>query len=897
MASPIFEGTDPMARDVGSALIGDLAAPDPWPLVGRSREISQLQASISSRRGAVIVGEAGVGKTVLATLGVEFARDRNLSVALVAGTEAARPYPFGAFAALLHRDSDLVGPESHADQLRRYMHELLDDAGQRPLLVVVDDAHLLDDGSASLVHQLVHTGAATVIACVLPLGRAPGGDPLVLLWKDYGATRIELGSLDGQAVEDLLFAVLGGPVDTVSIRQIAERSLGDPLFLHELLAAALENGSLREEGGVWRLRGALQPNARLAEMVTTRLGRLSDDERHALELTALGEPLAQPALDQLADAEAIDSLEARGLIVSRMDGRRLQVRLAHPVYGDVVRSGINPRRQRLLGRELAEASAGRRKDDTLLRASLRLAGGDGSSDLLVAGARAARERRDYALAERLARAAIDDGEGFEARLLAADAAHMSGRHEQAASELDGLASLAAETSERVRVCLLRFDHEFFLHGAAGVTAIDALLATDLDPVWRDELLARRLSLDGLIRGPAAVIDAVEPIAETIGARRTSMHTLLGGCLTRTGRLHQALAFLVPPSGTTVRQGSTVLSEPWNPFGNHVLALIGLGRLDEAEGLLTAAQQELSAHEGSQESAIVAASLAALRLEQGRVQAAFLQAASAAALFLDLSLPVCARWCEALAANALSLAGVAPKANQTLAALDALGLPTDMSYEVEVLQARAWARAASGDVGTARTSLETAVERGKETGDLLGATRALHGMARMGRARQVVDEMGALASKVDGELERGPLFLHSGRRRQGQSGARRRGRPVRGAGCAPLRSRSPGRVSCPSPARRLEPRRRGDAAGGRSASRPLRRRRHAVRPRHWARARLTPAELDTALQAATGSTDKQIAEMMHLSVRTVENRLHRAYQKLGLSHRRDLAEALRDLPGI
>jgi hypothetical protein len=187
-----------------------------------------LQASISGRRGAVIVGTAGVGKTVLATLGVEFARHLKMSVALVARTEAARPYSFGAFAALLHRDSDLVGPESHADQLRRYMHELLDDAGQRPLLVFVDDAHRFDDGSASLVHQLVQTGAATVIACVLPLARAPGGEPMVALWKDYGAARIELGSLDGQAVEDLLLAVLGGPVDTVSLRQLAERSLGDP---------------------------------------------------------------------------------------------------------------------------------------------------------------------------------------------------------------------------------------------------------------------------------------------------------------------------------------------------------------------------------------------------------------------------------------------------------------------------------------------------------------------------------------------------------------------------------------------------------------------------------------------------------------------------------------------
>jgi hypothetical protein len=194
-----------MARDVGSALVGrDPAGVARWPLVGRSSEIAQLKTSISGRRGAVITGPAGVGKTVLAAVGVEFGRELGMSVALVSGTEVARPYPFGAFASLLHRDSDLVGNESHADQLRRYMHELLDDAGPRPLLLLVDDAH--------------------VVACVLSSGRAaqPGVDPMVVLWKDFGAARIELGPLDGQAIEDLLSAVLGASVDTVSLRQIVE---------------------------------------------------------------------------------------------------------------------------------------------------------------------------------------------------------------------------------------------------------------------------------------------------------------------------------------------------------------------------------------------------------------------------------------------------------------------------------------------------------------------------------------------------------------------------------------------------------------------------------------------------------------------------------------------------
>ena len=79
---------------------------------------------------------------------------------------------------------------------------------------------------------------------------------------------------------------------------------------------------------------------------------------------------------------------------------------------------------------------------------------------------------------------------------------MSGRHEQAASELHALERQAADTNERVRVSLLRFDHDFFLRGTADMTGIDALLATDIDPVWRDELSARRLCLDALVRAPA-----------------------------------------------------------------------------------------------------------------------------------------------------------------------------------------------------------------------------------------------------------------------------------------------------------------------------------------------------------------------------------------------------------
>ena len=58
-----------------------------------------------------------------------------------------------------------------------------------------------------------------------------------------------------------------------------------------------------------------------------------------------------------------------------------------------------------------------------------------------------------------------------------------------------------------------------------------------------------------------------------------------------------------------------------------------------------------------------------------------------------------------------------------------------------------------------------------------------------------------------------------------------------------------------------------------------------------RARLTGAERDTALLAARGRTNKEIAEQLGLSVRTVENRFQRSYEKLGISTRKDLTAAL------
>jgi DNA-binding NarL/FixJ family response regulator len=59
----------------------------------------------------------------------------------------------------------------------------------------------------------------------------------------------------------------------------------------------------------------------------------------------------------------------------------------------------------------------------------------------------------------------------------------------------------------------------------------------------------------------------------------------------------------------------------------------------------------------------------------------------------------------------------------------------------------------------------------------------------------------------------------------------------------------------------------------------------------ARAQLTTAEWEAAQLAAGGLSNKQIAERLFLSVRTVENRLQHVYGKLGITSRAELAGAV------
>jgi len=67
----------------------------------------------------------------------------------------------------------------------------------------------------------------------------------------------------------------------------------------------------------------------------------------------------------------------------------------------------------------------------------------------------------------------------------------------------------------------------------------------------------------------------------------------------------------------------------------------------------------------------------------------------------------------------------------------------------------------------------------------------------------------------------------------------------------------------------------------------------VRRRDAGRERLTPQELRIAELVADGGSNREVAEQLFLSPRTVGYHLARVYQKLGVSSRTRLARALRE----
>ncbi len=423
-----------MPGDQGHASV----LPGVWPLMGRDRELEAIAAARASPgcHGVVLIADAGVGKSRLAREAKDAAQHEGAFVDWVQATRSGAAVPLAAMA-------DLVPDEVRSDDvvalMRRCGEELRARAGSREVVIGVDDAQLLDPVSAALVLHLATSGSAFVLATVR--AGEPCPDAIVSLWKDDTARRMELAYLSNDAVRSLVEAALGDPVEEAALDWVAEVSRGNVLYVRELVRGAVEAGALVRSPGFWRLEGRLTASPSLVDLIGQRMDGLTASHLQAVELLALGEPLALAEIEALTSEETLLEAESHGLIATDGD----EVRLAHPLYGEAVRRRLPPLRARSLRMRLVEVLERRDafgSDDALRAARLRLDAGAGLSvDLALHGARAANRAGDPDLGAELAALAGADTD-LVAGMLLAQSHTMRNRYEEAESALAAVEPLA-----------------------------------------------------------------------------------------------------------------------------------------------------------------------------------------------------------------------------------------------------------------------------------------------------------------------------------------------------------------------------------------------------------------------------------------------------------------------
>ena len=336
---------------------GAVAAATDEPLVGRGAELARCEALLAAADGGearvlAVAGEAGIGKTRLATAVADDARARGGDV--LWGRAVADAAPFAPWQPVLRalrgaarQDADLArlagdgagGGED--DRLRLFDavgHALERVAAERLLLVVLEDLHRADASSLALLRHVV--GALGPARLLLLVTHRSADDGLAGLEQEPHSERM---TLRGLAEEDVRRLLPPGADAQATAAVVHRRTGGNPFFARELVRL-LET----EAGGPGRL-DAVPGSVR--DVVARRLEALSGEARGVLEAgAALGRPFGIGTVARLAGgspadaADAVDEAIAAELLVPA-PGRPGRHDFAHDIVRDAVYGRLARRRR------------------------------------------------------------------------------------------------------------------------------------------------------------------------------------------------------------------------------------------------------------------------------------------------------------------------------------------------------------------------------------------------------------------------------------------------------------------------------------------------------------------------------------------------------------------------
>ncbi len=871
-----------------------------WPFVGRERELAAVRKALADGHltGVVLVGPSGVGKTRLARAVAARAEAAGAAVRWVMATRSASGIPLGAMGQLL---STWDGPGSHAVHLLpNTARHLVEEAGGRRLLLAVDDAHLLDATSAALIHHLAVTGAATVVVTARTGVTVP--DPIFALWKEGLAERIDIHGLGRAQSDDLVRQVLGGQVDGATLHHLWELSLGNMLFLRELVEGGLASGALGPDDDVWRWNGPLVPSPRLTELIDARMGSLEADEQAVLELLAFGEPLGVDTPERVVGPDALSAVERKGLVVSERLDRRVELRLAHPLYGEVLRQRTSPRQEKAVYRQLAESlevSGVRRSGDRLRAVTWRLAAGLPTDAEMLRVAAESTMKVDYGAAERLARAAVEQGGGYAASVVLGHVLIGLGRSAEAEELFAGLWFREDEPQRRTQLAVTRVTNLYWGLGrpARAATVLRDLTPQPVEDCTTPELAALHAALFPPFDGAKQTLDLAENVRGADGAvdaTRLQALAVASAALRRTGRYdvtvrvaaraHEVVESSASPLGLTVEWADLQLDT--GCCESHVFS----GRLDEAERLAHEGYQRAVADGQATAKALYAGWLGVTAGLRGAVRTSLRWLRDATAGVRPDALPLLAvLWSEIIQSAVVTgdLEAV-PNASRQLQRVLSEG---GNAYASWAGLAPVWTAVSGRRLREAERACLAAADHAERDGLLQAHLVALHTAVRLGTTVPVADRLESAAKGADGALA--VVYVEHARAHAAGDAVALDAVAERftGLGAHLFAAEAAAQASHHHRARGVR------GAGNASA----------LRARQWAQgcegartpaiadldssSELTRREHEIAALAASGMTSRAIAEQLVVSVRTVDNVLHVVYSKLGVSGRRDLADVV------
>jgi DNA-binding NarL/FixJ family response regulator len=278
-------------------------------------------------------------------------------------------------------------------------------------------------------------------------------------------------------------------------------------------------------------------------------------------------------------------------------------------------------------------------------------------------------------------------------------------------------------------------------------------------------------------------------------------------------------------------------------------------------------------------------------DMGRIDDAIAALRDTAGSFKELGIPIYQSWSFAFLARALALAGDVPAAGAALERAERTRPPQVVLGDPELRAARVWIAVAEGDTAAARAAALEDAAAHLQSGRLIAASRSLHDVARLGGPELVAQRLAELSAATDADVV--PLYAEHARALVASDGSALTSVAERfeELGCMLLAAEAHASAAAAFESM-------GRSASARSASA----RAGALLARCGGASTptlagpsvgvsLTRREHDVALLAARGLANREIAERLVLSVRTVESHLAQTYRKLGVKDRKELAEML------